>query len=74
MNMKPDARRHNPDPAYIRSLIESAGITQLEAAQRIGKPVATVRRWLFDRQNKHALVCPYSAQYVLEQLAREKQS
>lgn len=34
--MKPDATRHNPDPAYLRGLLLAAGVSQREAAPRTG--------------------------------------
>lgn len=65
--MNVDARQHhNPDPAYLRDLIKRAGISQREAARRLGVEDTTVRRWL---ASPPRAVCPYSAQVALELLA-----
>lgn len=65
-----DARlHHNPDPAYLRGLIERAGISQREAARRLGVEDTTVRRWL---STPPRVACPYSAQVALELLAEAR--
>lgn len=65
-----DARQyHNPDPAYLRELIERAGLSQREVARRLGVEDTTVRRWLMTPPRA---ACPYSAQVCLELLARSK--
>lgn len=64
--MKPNASKHNPDPAYLRELLERAGLSQREAARRIGISDRMMRYYLADgEQNKPA---PYSVQYALESL------
>jgi len=66
--MKPDARKHNPDPEYIRSLIRKAGLTQEQAGERIGVAARSMRYYLsLDPESYRP--APYSVQYTLEQLA-----
>ena len=63
-----DARQHhNPDPAYLRGLIERAGLSQPEVARRLGVEDTTVRRWLMTPPRA---TCPYSAQVALELMAK----
>ena len=62
--IKPDATLHNPSPEYIRGLIKSSGLTQVQAANRIGIAPRTMRRYLSGE-----LVTPYLVQFALEALA-----
>jgi len=64
--MKPDATRHDPRPEYLRALIERAGVSQQEAARRLGISARMMRYYLADADNRPA---PYPVQYALEQLA-----
>lgn len=64
--MKPNApKHHNPDPDYLRSLIEGAGISQLEVARRLGISGRAVRLYLAG-----ARPIPYTVQYAVEQLTK----
>lgn len=67
--MTPDATRHNPDPAYLRGLIERAGLSQREAARRVGVNERLMRMYLADRAAKSAQSAPYPVQFALECLA-----
>lgn len=68
--MKPDARLHDPDPARLRSLIEAAGLTQREAAKRIGISERQMRSHLADPETAStASPAPYPTQFALEALA-----
>jgi len=67
--MTPDITLHNPDPAYLRGLIEQAGISQREAARRLGITDRVMRCYLADRAAKSALPAPYLVQFGLERLA-----
>ena len=62
----PDISRHNPDPAYLRGVLASAGLSQREAARRIGVSERMMRYYLADADNRPA---PYVVQYALESLA-----
>ena len=65
--MKPDSTLHNPAPEYIRGLIERSGLTQVQAAIRIGIAPRTMRRYLAGE-----LVTPYLVQFALEVLAQRE--
>ena len=66
--MKPDADNHNPDPDYLRGLVERAGLSQREAAERVGVSDRMMRYYLaYGDENRP---CPYSVQFVLESLAK----
>lgn len=67
--MKPDARKHNPDPAYLRGLVEKSGLSQCEAAERIGISDRLMRYYLSDNPES-SRAAPYPVQYALEQLAK----
>ena len=67
--MKPDATLHNPGPRYLRGLIEAAGLTQREAARRVGVSERMMRYYLADDSADHR-PAPYPVQYALEQLCR----
>lgn len=63
--MKPDAQNAKPTtPDYLRSLVAQAGLSQRQAARRLGVDERTMRHWL---AGKYA--CPYTAQFALECLA-----
>lgn len=63
--MKPDASKHNPDPAYLRGLLNRAGISQREAARRLGISDRMMRYYLSEQAGKAA---PYSVQFALESM------
>ncbi len=69
----PDAiARRNSCPRYLRLLIERAGLSQREAARRIGVSERMMRYYLSDVEFRPA---PYPVQYALEQLfAHEDQA
>jgi hypothetical protein len=66
--MKFDPSKHNPDPGYLRGLIERAGISQQEAARVLGISPRTMRQYLAFPPAKTALECPYLVQFALENL------
>ena len=66
--MKPDSIKHNPDPAYLRGLIEKAGVTQRVAAESIGISPRLLRYYLTDRDGDFR-EAPYPVQYALERLS-----
>lgn len=61
--MKPNALKHNPDPDYLRELIDRAGLSQREAARRIGISERVMRYYLSGERE-----APYPVQYALESL------
>ena len=65
--MTPDSSKWNPDPAHLRGLIEKSGLSQRQAAFRIGIGERTMRLYLATsgRQDK----APYPVQFALECLA-----
>ena len=65
--IRPDAANHRPgDAKYVRQLIEASGLSQTDAAFRIGVTPRTMRKWLEGAPIK------YPAQYALERLAHGK--
>ena len=63
----PNAERYTPDPQYLRNLIAKVGITQAEAARRLGVSPRMMRYYL-SNQSGEAYDCPYTVQYCLEAL------
>ncbi len=67
--MQPDASKHNPDPAYIRSLIERAGMSQRGAARQLGVSERMMRYYCASRELADHTDAPYCVQFALESLA-----
>lgn len=67
--MIPDASRHNSDPAYLRGLLLAAGVSQREAARRIGVSERMMRYYLAPDAADYR-PCPYVVQFALESLCR----
>lgn len=67
--MKPDAANHNPDPRYLRGLIEQAGISQRKAARLIGMSWTGFGNYLRDESEPLYRVADYRVQFALECLA-----
>ncbi len=65
----PNAENYNPDPDYMRSLVEASGLSQRKAAVRIGVGERTMRAWVLGEKR-----FPYSAQYAMEELAKRGRS
>ena len=66
---KPDASLHDPSPAYLRGLLETAGITQEAAATALGITDRVMRYYLSSQKSATYRPAPYAIQYALEQLA-----
>jgi hypothetical protein len=64
--MRPDATNHNPRPEYLRALIDRSGLSQREAARRIGISDRAMRYHLADGTDRPA---PYPVQFAIECLA-----
>ncbi|MEE5177116.1 hypothetical protein V2K54_25735 [Pseudomonas alliivorans] len=69
--MKPDAKHHNPDPDYLISLIEQAGVSRREAARLLGLSWAGFRNYLRDRSEPLYRTADYRVQFALECLAND---
>lgn len=67
--MRPDASKHNPNPLYLRVLIERAGISQRRAAELIGMSWTGFRNYLREPGDKLYRVADYRVQFALECLA-----
>ena len=63
----PDAALHNPDPRYLRGLLDAAGISQRAAARAIGISERTMRYYLSDTASDYR-PAPYTVQYAMEGL------
>ena len=66
--MIPDSTKHNPDPAYLRGLLLAAGLSQREAARRIGVSERMMRYYLADSTADHRSA-PYPVQFAIESLS-----
>lgn len=66
--MIPDANKHDPRPEYLRALLDQAGLSQREAARRIGVSERMMRYYLAPESADYR-PAPYAVQYALESLA-----
>ncbi len=62
--MKPDVAQHRPDGAYVRELIQKAGLSQRGAARLLGEDERSMRYWCSGERE-----IPYVVQFCLEVLA-----
>ena len=68
---QPDAARYyDPSPEYLRELLAASGLSQREAARRVGIPERSMRCYLADREASTAQTAPYTVQVALEELTR----
>lgn len=67
---KPDATKHNPAPAYLRGLLDQAGISQRQAATLLGVSDRMMRYYLADEGSDQHRKAPYLVQFGLECLSR----
>lgn len=67
--MRPDASRRNPDPRYLRGLLERAGLSQHKAAELIGITPRVMRYYLSDEASSGYRPAPYAVQFAIECLA-----
>ena len=70
----PDAALHNPDPTYVRELLARAGVSQRDAARRVGVSERSMRGYVAEAGTPTAQPIPYPVQYALECLAYSIQS
>ena len=68
----PDCKYHNPDPQYLRDLLEQAGLSQRKFAKRVGIPARTFHDHL--NRNKPTSKTPYPVQFCLEIFANNSDS
>lgn len=61
---KPDARAHDAEPTYLRTLLAEAELSQRAAARILGIPNRTFRAYTMGETP-----CPYTVQYALEVLS-----
>ena len=66
---KPDATRHNPDPAHLRDLLAKAGVSQRKAAQLLGMSAAGLQNYIRDPADPKYRPAPYVVQFAMEALA-----
>lgn len=64
--MKPNALNHNPDPRYLRGLLDRADVTQKQAADLIGISERVLRYYLSDTGSASYRAAPYPVQFALE--------
>lgn len=72
--MKPDASLHNPDPRYLRGLLDQAGLSQRKAAELMGVTDRMMRYYLADEGSEQHRAAPYLVQFALECLATRQDS
>lgn len=68
--MKPDVSSHNPDPRYLRGLLNKAGLSQRQAAQVLGISERMMRYYLAEESDPNRRAAPYLVQFALEALAQ----
>lgn len=67
----PNCKLHNPDPAYIRGLLEKADVSQGEAARLLGVSIRSMAYYVSDSSAQYK-PAPYLVQFALECLANSK--
>jgi hypothetical protein len=70
--MTPDATRHNPDPHYLRQLLQAADLNQVQAAACLGIHTRTLRYYLSEPDSTDYRPAPYLVQFALECAAAAK--
>lgn len=65
--MTPDATRYDPRPDYLRALLVEAGLSQREAARRIGVSERVMRYYLAPESADYR-PAPYVVQFAIESL------
>lgn len=71
--MTPDATKHNPSPEYLRALLDRAGLSQREAARRIGVSERMMRYYLAPDSADYR-PAPYVVQFALESFPRSRKA
>ena len=71
MPPKFDRRLHKPAHENIRRIIASKGLTNAQAAKRLGVSVRTVNSWCSETDSNRRQIS-YIAQFALESLEEKK--
>lgn len=72
MAMKPNAELYNPDPEYLRTLIEQGGYSLSETARLIGMSRNGLRNYLRKPSEHLSRRADYRVQFALECLAQQE--
>jgi predicted transcriptional regulator len=67
--MIPDTSRHNPEPDYLRKLIDEIGYSQRAIARQLGIDETLFRKYITHKTNSTYRECPYLVQFALERFA-----
>lgn len=67
--MKPNISQHNPDPSYIRALLDKAGLSQRKTAHMLGVSERMMRYYLVATDDPNYRPMPYTVQFAIECLA-----
>lgn len=70
--MIPDATLHDPRPDYLRALLDQAGLSQREAARRIGVSERMMRYYVARTDSCGHRAAPYVVQFALESLVADR--
>lgn len=68
--MTPDSSKHDPRPEHLRALLAKAGVSQREAARRLGISERVMRYYLADESADYR-PAPYPVQFAIEALAQQ---
>ena len=72
--MRPNSKRHRPDPKYVRTLLDRiccrTNMDDEAVAERLGIHVRTIRKWYGSPEKDSYVPIPYVSQFALEELAR----
>ncbi|WLF84819.1 DNA-binding transcriptional regulator [Moraxella sp. ZY210820] len=72
--MKPHIDNHNPDPTYIRALLEKAGLSQRKTAHILGVSERMMRYYLVRTDDPNYRPMPYTVQFAIECLVNDEKS
>ena len=71
--MKFNIETHNPNPDYLRELLEKAKLSQRKAAHKMGITERMMRYYLTDPKSEAYRPAPYLVQFALESLAEDNE-
>ena len=69
--MQFDLTKHNPDPQYLRSILEALGMSQRQSARMLGLSERMMRYYLSDPNSENYREAPYLVQFALESLLEQ---